>query len=81
MFNGYNDILILSGATDPYMTKEYNQVALNGSVERLTESINLIAKYPDAKIIFAGGSGSINYPTLSHSKVAKIFFKDFRCMF
>ena len=69
-------ILILSGATNPFLTKEYDQISLNGSVERLTESIQLINKYPKAKVFFAGGSGSVKYPDLSHSAVAKRFYEN-----
>ena len=69
-------ILILSGATNPYLTKEHNQINLNDSVERLTESISLIKKYPTAKIIFSGGTGSLKYPDLDHAYVAKIFFSN-----
>ena len=69
-------ILILSGATNPYLTKEHNQINFNGSVERLTESISLIKKYPNAKIIFSGGSGSLKYPDLDHASVAKNFFSN-----
>ena len=35
-------ILILSGPTDPFLSREHNQISLNGSAERLTESIHLI---------------------------------------
>ena len=71
-----NGILILSGATDPFLTKEYDQISLNGSAERLTESIELIKKYPKAKVFFAGGTAeSIQYPDLSHSYVAKKFYE------
>ena len=68
-------ILILSGATNPFLTEEYDQISLNGSVERLTESIQLIYKYPKAEVFFAGGTGSIEYPDLNHSDVAKKFYK------
>lgn len=68
-------ILILSGATDPYLSKEYESIELNSSAERLTESIFLINKYKNAKIIFSGGSGYLNFPNLDHSEVAKKFFK------
>ena len=68
-------ILVLAGATNPYLTKEYNQISLNGSAERLTESIQLIKKYPKAKVFFAGGSGSLTHPDLSHSAVAKSFYE------
>ena len=43
-------IIILSGATNPFLTKEYDQITLNDSVERLTESMQLIKKYPKAKV-------------------------------
>ena len=69
-------ILILSGATNPYLTKEHNQINFHGSVERLTESVSLIKKYPNAKIIFSGGSGSLKYPSLDHASVAKNFFSN-----
>ena len=68
-------ILILSGATDPPLTKEYNLIHLNGSAERLIESIFLMNKYPKAKVIFSGGSGAIHDQNLTHSYVAKKFYK------
>jgi len=69
-------ILILSGATNPFLTKEYDQISLNDSIERLTESIQLMKKSPKAKVFFAGGTaGSIQYPDLSHSYVAKKFYE------
>ena len=64
--NTVDGILILSGATNPILTKEYNQINLNSSVERLIESILLIKKYPKALIVFSGGLG--------HARVARDFF-------
>jgi len=74
--NKLDGILILSGATDPVLTKEYNQISLNGSAERLTESIQLMKKYSHTKIIFSGGSGSIHH-NFTHSEAAKLFFTNF----
>ena len=68
-------ILIIGGATDPFLTDQFNQIHLNSSSERLLESIILIKKYTDAKIIFSGGSGYINNLKLDHAKVAKQFYK------
>ena len=70
-----NGILILSGATNPQLTHEHNKIHLNGSVERLTESISLMQRYPNVKIIFAGGSGSIFDQELTHADVARNFFE------
>jgi len=67
-------ILILGGATNPYLSAEFNQIQFNSSAERLVESITLIKKYTDAKIIFSGGAGYINKPTMDHAKVAKQFY-------
>ena len=67
-------LLILGGATNPFLSDEFNQINLNGSVERLVESITLIKKYTEAKIIFSGGSGSIKKPKMDHARIAKQFF-------
>ena len=75
--NKVDGILILSGATNPVLTKEYNQISLNDSAERLTESIQLMKKYSNAKIIFSGGSGSISNQQFTHSEVAKLFYTNF----
>ncbi|PPR47952.1 MAG: hypothetical protein CFH19_00040 [Alphaproteobacteria bacterium MarineAlpha5_Bin9] len=67
-------IIIISGATSPILSNEHNTIILNGAVERLIESIELMKKYNDAKIVFTGGSGSLKYKSLTHAKVAKDFF-------
>ena len=69
-------ILILGGATNPFLTDQFNQINLNNSSERLIESIKLIKKYNNAKVVFSGGLGSIEYPKLSHAKVAERFFTE-----
>jgi len=67
-------ILILGGATNPFLSNEFNQIHLDGAAERLVESINLINTYKDAKIIFSGGSGYLKHQKLNHAKAAKKFF-------
>ena len=69
-------ILILGGATNPLLFKEYDQISLNDSAERLVESVLIIRKFEKAKVIFSGGSGSINRSDLGHSQVAKLFYKN-----
>ena len=67
-------LLILGGATNPFLSDEFNQINLNGSVERLIEAIRLIKIYTETKIIFSGGSGSIQKPKMDHARIAKQFF-------
>ena len=69
-------ILILSGATKPYLTKVHNQISINSNGERLIESAVLIKKYPKAKVIFSGGSGTILDYEFTHSEAAKIFYQN-----
>ena len=68
-------ILILGGATNPLLYNEYNQISLNGSSERLVESVFIIKKFDKAKVIFSGGSGILNRPDFDHAQVAKSFYK------
>ena len=68
-------ILILGGATNPLLFNEYDQISLNGSSERLVESVFIIKKFDKAKVIFSGGSGLVNRPDLDHAQVAKSFYK------
>ena len=68
-------ILILGGATNPLLFKEFDQISLNGSAERLVESVMIIRKFEKAKVIFSGGSGIVNRSDLGHSQVVKLFYK------
>ena len=67
-------ILILGGATNPLLYNEYDQISLNGSSERLVESVFIIKKFDKAKVIFSGGSGILNRPDFDHARVAKSFY-------
>tara|TARA_Y100001936_G_scaffold253442_1_gene318123 strand:+ start:20 stop:802 length:783 start_codon:yes stop_codon:yes gene_type:complete len=68
-------ILILGGATNPSMYKEFNQISVNDSAERLIESVSIINRFKSSKVIFSGGSGVVNRPDLGHSQVAKLFYE------
>ncbi|MDC3056454.1 YdcF family protein [Pelagibacteraceae bacterium] len=68
-------ILILGGATNALLYNEYDQISLNGSSERLVESVFIIKKFDKAKVIFSGGSGILNRPDFNHAQVAKSFYK------
>ena len=67
-------ILILGGATNPLLFNEYDQISLNGSSERLVESVFIIKKFYMAKVIFSGWSGILNWPDFDHAQVAKSFY-------
>ena len=68
-------ILILGGATSHLLFREFNQVSVNGSAERLIESVKIIRKFENAKIVFSGGSGVLDMPDFGHSDSAKFFYE------
>ncbi len=68
-------IMILGGATNAKLANEYNQINVNDASERLIESLRLINKFNEAKIVFSGGSGSINKTNYSHAQIAKNFYE------
>ena len=52
-------IISLGGVVNPWVTKARGQLAIGGTVERLTEFAALARRYPRAKLIFTGGSDSL----------------------
>jgi uncharacterized SAM-binding protein YcdF (DUF218 family) len=56
-------IVVLGGAISPDISVARGVVALNGSAERITVTAELAHRYPNARIIFTGGNGSLD-PTV-----------------
>lgn len=52
-------IIVLGGVFDPVNSVFRNQPNAGGSVDRVTAMIELARLYPQAKVIFTGGSGSV----------------------
>jgi uncharacterized SAM-binding protein YcdF (DUF218 family) len=67
-------IIVLGGTINQYLTASREQPSLTGGGERLTEFLYLAKRYPDAKLIFTGGSGSLFQQTFKEAEAAKIFF-------
>ena len=52
-------IIVLGGMITPDVSAARNEVALNESAERLTVAIELAQRYPNARVLFSGGSGAL----------------------
>ena len=52
-------IIVLGGAIDPRLTAAHGMTALNNAAERITAFVALARRYPKAKLVFTGGSGSL----------------------
>lgn len=51
--------IILGGALDPEVTDARGQLALNEAGERVTAMLEIARRYPQARLVFTGGSGDI----------------------
>jgi uncharacterized SAM-binding protein YcdF (DUF218 family) len=52
-------IIILGGFEDGWVSGGRPGLAVNETAERLTEGVRLSRRYPDAKIVFTGGTGAL----------------------
>lgn len=52
-------IIVLGGVVDPYITAGWGQISIDGEAERITEFVNLAGRFPEARLVFAGGSGRL----------------------
>ena len=53
-------IVVLGGVVDQFVSEDRGVVAVNGAVERLTALARLSKRYPEARLIFTGGSGVLS---------------------
>ncbi len=66
-------IVVLGGAIDPQVSAARGQPSLNGAAERVTAMIELARRYPDARMVYSGGSGSVTAQELKEAPVAQAF--------
>ena len=52
-------IVVLGGAVTPDVSVARGAVALNEAAERITATVELARRYPDARIIFSGGTNAL----------------------
>ena len=67
-------ILVLGGAEEPAISAARRQPVLNGAAERLTAFVFLARRYPEAELVFSGGSSAISGTGSTDSSVANDVF-------
>ena len=70
-------IVILGGALNPDITQARGQIALGEDVERFTEVAALARRYPQARIVFSGGTGSLDAAALPEAHYATPLLESF----
>lgn len=68
-------IIALGGAEKTVITFTRGQPSLNGGAERMTTFTALARRYPDAKLIYAGGIGSLYQQNYKSNETAQKLFE------
>ncbi|MDA0339853.1 MAG: YdcF family protein [Proteobacteria bacterium] len=69
-------IIALGGVVDSAVTQSRGQLSLNSAVERLLTLATLGRRFPDAKLIFTGGSGDIWDPAAKEAAALGPYLAD-----
>ncbi len=67
-------IIVLGGAVMTDMTRERGVPSLNDSAERMTTAVALARRYPDARLVFTGGEGSLIQGATMEADAARALF-------
>ena len=68
-------IIVLGGAQDQAVTEARGTLALTGAAERMVEGLALAYRYPEARLVFSGGSGRLFPGDASESTVNERFIE------
>lgn len=69
-------IVVLGGAVDPEVGERRGTVALQESGERMTEAVALARRFPQARIVFTGGSAAVFPDGTTEAQAAARFFEE-----
>ena len=67
-------IIVLGGTINQHITATRRQPALSAGGERFTEFMYLARRFPNVRLIFTGGSGSLTDQSLKEADAARVFF-------
>lgn len=67
---GVDGIILLGGSEDALLARYWGQPALNGGAERYTATAALARRFPEALVLFSGGSGRVTDQTTKEAASA-----------
>jgi uncharacterized SAM-binding protein YcdF (DUF218 family) len=68
-------VIMLAGAVDLSVMVGRTNLAMNHAGERLTALIELGRRYPDAKLVYSGGAGSLVAPDVDIPREVRAFYQ------
>lgn len=69
-------VIVLGGALDATLSAIWQQTVVNGNAERVLASLVLMKKFPNAKLVYIGGSGSLTNQQFKEADAALQFYKE-----
>lgn len=69
-------IVVLSGSEDAKLSNYWQQAELNGAAERILMFMKLAQEYPNAQLVYTGGSPSLLNQQYKEADVAKKLMRD-----
>jgi len=69
-------IIVLGGSFSMWLSASYEQPQLNDSAERLLTFLALARRYPQARLVFTGGSGVPSLQEVREAEFARQLFSD-----
>lgn len=64
-------IIMLGGAVQPRLSRDRGEASLNQAAERLFAFVELGRRYPGARMVSSGGSGSVRHPDLTEDAAVR----------
>lgn len=68
-------IIVLGGGINPWLSHSHGIPQLNQHGERYTEAIGLTRRYPNARLVFTGGSGNLLDQAQKEAPVVRVFWE------
>lgn len=68
-------VIVLAGSENALLSALWRQVELGEAAERYLAFLELARRYPDAKLVFTGGSGNVFAQQYKEADVAKTLFE------
>lgn len=69
-------IIVLGGALDEVVTSRRGAPSLNDAAERITTAVALARQFPDARLVFSGGSAALFATDAKEADAAALIFRE-----
>ena len=69
-------IIVLGGSVDEQQSAKRGRITFTEAVERLTAPIGLMRRFPNARLVFSGGSAALSGDKVTEAEIVKRFWRE-----